>query len=70
MLESNPSRNSRLEIHLNGEPGRRPCGSALDHSDRFPHAFKLINRSCREAASLFLPRQSLLFPLQSFNGRA
>jgi hypothetical protein len=35
MLESNPSRNSRLETHPKDERGRR-----LDRSDRFPQAFK------------------------------
>jgi len=52
MLESNPSRNSRLETHLKDEQGRLMIGAPY-HSDRFPHAFRNSSRKCRrEAASL------------------
>ena len=54
MLESNPSRTSRLETHPNGERGvdrfdRRP-GVWID----FPMPLKLIKRSRREAASFLI----------------
>jgi hypothetical protein len=52
MLESNPSRNSRLETHPKGERGVDVLSRRLDHSDRFPHAFKTHQE--------MLPRSGLL----------
>jgi hypothetical protein len=55
MLESNPSRNSRLETHPNDEKGASVVwiGAPIVRID-FPMPSKLIKGSRREAAPLWI----------------
>ena len=63
MLESNPSRNSQLETHPNGEHrGVGLVGSArLNCLERFPHAFKTHSRKVAAIAASFVVESSIHF---------
>jgi hypothetical protein len=62
MLESNPSRTSRLVTRPNDTQRRWPLVSAFYRLDRFPHAFKNSSREgAANAASFFVPQPGTFF---------